>query len=449
MATVTVVDAERTLEIEATSIVSGLVNEAGHLILTRHDGTDLDMGAVSGMQLDGGTTYSKVDAFTYVGDTDPGAVPDGSVWLDTNDVAGPFASDTQKGLVELATVAETQTGTDTQRAVTPAGLASLPGTRVQTITTLTESTGAESYPNGVSFMTLSTGSGWSLNNGFGGVMTNKATTSRTQQIFFTSSGGTTIPQTWMRTYNTADGGGGWTPWVQYQTRATLTPSSFAQTTAFTSYPKGYSRLYYTTANSTGWDFAGKAGEVITFVDGTDFARQEWAKHVGGTAVGVETERWVRTATAAGGWSRWRVLVRDAKLPDPQATKASATYPITATAWADHPAIGQVSLSLAYDAIVQVEYSAWLTAAYTDSTSVRSGISLDGAAPEDLFGGTWGNTLYLGTQGTSPAGGQHSFTATGRLSAGNHTFKPQAYKTGSANTLVNYPVLRVTPLRWAD
>lgn len=129
MATVTVVTAERTLEIEATSIVAGNVNAAGHLILTRHDGTEIDIGAVSGMQLDRGTTYSKVDAFTYVGDTDPGAVAEGSVWLDTGAIAGPFASATQQGLVELATAAETTTGTDTTRAVTPAGLKSVADTK--------------------------------------------------------------------------------------------------------------------------------------------------------------------------------------------------------------------------------------------------------------------------------------------------------------------------------
>jgi hypothetical protein len=451
VATVTVVDADRTLEIEATSIVSGLVNDEGHLILTRHDGTELDMGAVSGMQLDNGTAYSKVDAFTYVGDTDPGTVPDGSVWLDTTDVAGPFASSTQKGLVELATNAETISGTDNSRAVTPASLASVPGNKVQILApnANTESAAPSAYPDGISQMNVTTGSGYSVGAGFGTLTMYKIESDRSYQTFVGTDGGTRSSRMWMRTHHSTLGGGGWTAWQQVQQTYTLTPGTIVQTTSLTAYPNGTSRMYFTTANGTGWDFAGKAGELVTYNEGNEFARQEWTKHVGGTSAGVETERWIRTATAAGGWSRWRVLVRDAKLPDPQATKASSTYPITATAWADHPGIGQVSLSLAYDAIVQVEYGAWLTAAYTDTTSVRSGVSLDGAAPEDLFGGTWGNVLYLGTQATSPAGGQHSFTATGRLSAGNHTFKPQAYKTGSANTLVNYPVLRVTPLRWAD
>lgn len=122
MATVTVVTAERTLEIEATSIVSGDINDDGHLILVRHDDTPIDMGAVSGMKVNPGSGYVKADVFAYVGPSDPGSVPDGSVWYDTASVSGPVASETQQGLVELATVAEAATGTDTQRAVTAAGL---------------------------------------------------------------------------------------------------------------------------------------------------------------------------------------------------------------------------------------------------------------------------------------------------------------------------------------
>lgn len=44
------------------------------------------------------------------------------------------ASTTSTGLVELATNAETQTGTDTTRVVTPAGLAAWPRTGTITVT---------------------------------------------------------------------------------------------------------------------------------------------------------------------------------------------------------------------------------------------------------------------------------------------------------------------------
>lgn len=314
MATVTVVNAERTLEIEATSIVSGFVNPAGHLILTRHDGTDLDMGAVSGMQLDSGTSYSKVDAFTYVGDTDPGAVPDGSVWLDTTDVAGPFASDTQKGLVELATNAETISGTDNTRAVTPAGLAAsvaaVPGNKVQILAANanTETALPSAYPLGISQMVLTTGSGWSINSGFGSVITYRTETDRTVQHAYSNPGGTGTPRMWQRQYHTSNNGGGWTAWSQTQLLYTLTPGTLVQTTAHTSYPAGWSRMYFTTANGTGWDFSGSAGELLTYVDGTDFAKQTFVSHghTSATAPGV----WTRTASSANGWSAWAKQIPD-------------------------------------------------------------------------------------------------------------------------------------------
>lgn len=48
MATVTVFTAARMEAIEGSSVVSGTVNGSGHLILTKHDGTTLDAGDVTG-----------------------------------------------------------------------------------------------------------------------------------------------------------------------------------------------------------------------------------------------------------------------------------------------------------------------------------------------------------------------------------------------------------------
>lgn len=88
MVTVTGMTAERMLAIEGASVTSGAVNSGtGHLILTTHDGTDIDAGNVYGTVADSSTTV--------------------------------------KGIVELATSGETTTGTDTVRAVTPAGLAAV------------------------------------------------------------------------------------------------------------------------------------------------------------------------------------------------------------------------------------------------------------------------------------------------------------------------------------
>jgi hypothetical protein len=73
------------LEIEAASVVNGYINELGHLMLVTKAGAQIDAGPI--------TTF-----------------------LATEDAAGG---------VELATSTEAQVGTDTQRAVTPSGLASV------------------------------------------------------------------------------------------------------------------------------------------------------------------------------------------------------------------------------------------------------------------------------------------------------------------------------------
>lgn len=75
MAEVTGLTADRMLAIEAASIVSGVVNGSGHLILTKHDGSTIDAGYVigptgpagsggSGGDLDGGhpdSTFTGTD----------------------------------------------------------------------------------------------------------------------------------------------------------------------------------------------------------------------------------------------------------------------------------------------------------------------------------------------------------------------------------------------------
>lgn len=84
MATVESLTKARMLAIEAASVVSGLINGSGHLILSKFDGSEIDAGYMIA------------------------SVPD--------------ASTTVKGIVELATAAEALTGTDTTRAVTPASM---------------------------------------------------------------------------------------------------------------------------------------------------------------------------------------------------------------------------------------------------------------------------------------------------------------------------------------
>lgn len=307
MATVTVFTSERTAEIEAASITSGEINDAGHLVLTRHDGTPIDMGAVSGVQLDGGTTYSKADVFSYVGDTDPGAVPDGSVWFDTTGPTGPFASTTQQGLVEMATTAEAVTGTDTARAVTPAGVAAVIAARILAPNANTETALPTAYPLGISSMSLTTGSGWSVNSGFGSVITYRTETDRTVQHFYSNPGGSGTPRQWIRQYHTSNNGGGWTSWSSTMLIKTLTAASVTQSTLLATYPNGMSRIYFDNTTSTGWDFAGKWGDLMTFVDGSDFVRQTFTEH--GSSGGSAPAVWTRSGNGSG-WSAWAKNVID-------------------------------------------------------------------------------------------------------------------------------------------
>ncbi len=85
MATVTGFTATRMQAIEDSTVVGGEIDVDGHLILETRDGTLIDAGS---------------------------ALP-----------ALPTATTTVSGIVELATTVEATTGTDTTRAITPAGLA--------------------------------------------------------------------------------------------------------------------------------------------------------------------------------------------------------------------------------------------------------------------------------------------------------------------------------------
>lgn len=269
MATVTGMTAAAMQAIRDGSVVSAAFDSANHLILTKYDGTTVDGGVIG---------------------------------VATTTLAGP---------VELATNAETQSGSATNLAVTPAGLASLPGYRVQILAdnALAESAAPASYPYGTSLMSASTGSGWSLNGGFGTIVTESISSGRTAQIFYENSGGTASTKAWVREYNTAVGGGGWTAWAQMMLMVQLNAANFTQATTKGNYPAGLSRLYYTTATSSSWDFAGLAGEVETYLDATtDFAKQTFTQHLGGST--ANPTRWYRTSNAVNGWTAWQKNVVD-------------------------------------------------------------------------------------------------------------------------------------------
>jgi hypothetical protein len=284
------------LAIRDGTIVDGHFDSAGHLILTKYDGTLIDGGAV-------------------------------------------LASTTgQSGIVELATNAETQAGTDATRAVTPAGLASLPGYRVQIVSGIAESATPAAWPYATSLQSVSAGSGWTPNAGAGTIVTESIDSTRTVQTFYENSGGTASTKAWVREYNSAVGGGGWTAWAQMMLMVQLNPASFTQATTRGNYPSGLSRLYYTTATSSAWDFAGLAGDVETYIEGTDFGRQTFTQHVGGSSTPV---RWFRTATAAGGWTAWQKM----HVEFPASTSWTPTW--TTSSGLRTPSLGNATVDCRY------------------------------------------------------------------------------------------------------
>jgi hypothetical protein len=269
MATVTGMTAAAMEAIRDGAIVGADFDSANHLILTKYDGTQLDAGIIGA------------------------------------------ATTTLAGAVELATSAETQTGTDAVRAVTPAGLASIPGYKVQILANnaFTESADPTGYPYGTSMFSLTTGSGWSINGGFGTVVTESISISRTAQTLYENSGGTASTKVWVREYNNAVGGGGWTAWAQMVLAVRLNEASFSQSTAMASYPSGRSYLYYTTANGGSWDFTGMAGVVETmFLVDKNYATQTFTQHVAGSANTPNV--WIRTSDNTTGWSAWKKLTHD-------------------------------------------------------------------------------------------------------------------------------------------
>lgn len=120
MATVEVHTAARTAEIENNTIVGGEIDVNGHLILQKGDGTTIDAGSVMGTfsiatETNAGMVELATDAESQTGtDAQRAVTPFG--------LASVTATETRRGLVELATTAEAVEGLDTDRAVTPAGL---------------------------------------------------------------------------------------------------------------------------------------------------------------------------------------------------------------------------------------------------------------------------------------------------------------------------------------
>lgn len=362
MATITGLTADRMLAIEAATVISGVIDGSGHLILTQHDGTEIDAGNIA--------------------------------------TAIPAASTAASGIVELATGTETAALTDTIRAVTPAGLASA---LKATVIALVAETGIPSaYPSGVSLMPLTTGSGWSLNSGFGSVITHNVGTDRCVQTFYSNSGGTTPALMWIRIYNSTSGGGGWTAWQQLSIMNNLVAASFAQTTAATSYPAGASRLYYTTSTSGSWDFTGKAGEVLTYRDvANDFTKQQWIKHQGGT--GASTELWQRTSNTASGWSSWVTIAGDTDWISISYASGYNATGITQLAYRVKGGVvyfrGGANGTFTSATIMTIAIAGAIPAAYRPAVNIRGG-AFGAAARPSVFGILTDGSIIAGSGGLS-------------------------------------------------
>lgn len=276
MATVTSFTAARLLEIEASSIVDGTINEFGHLILTRNDGATIDAGYALAVIPNASDTQKGIVELATIGEvtagTDnsravtPASLKDGLVL--------PTASDTQKGIVELASSGETSTGTDATRAVTPAGLAptvsginssingldaridtleAIPGDKVRS---LTDNSIAESaiptniYPLGISMMSIASGFWPSFPSGFGMVVTYYRNDARCYQEYHRHQENAY----WKRTYNSQIGWTSWTPVVGniVTARISITPVANAPTSTTWSYGKTLPSPVFTqaTVNTT-------------------------------------------------------------------------------------------------------------------------------------------------------------------------------------------------------
>lgn len=228
MATVQGMTLARALAMEAANVVDGYIDGSGHLILVHGDASETDAGDASVSIVDASTTQAgKVELATTT-ETTTGtdtvrAVTPAGVAAAISAAAVPSASTTVQGKVELATNVETTTGTDTVRAVTPAGvaaaIAAIPGSTVKAFTAPAESAAQSVYPIGVSYSTVSSGSGWTPNGGAGTILTVNSSADRCYQMFYSNAGGSQTPEVYMRTHHSTGGGGGWTAWQQLSRKA--------------------------------------------------------------------------------------------------------------------------------------------------------------------------------------------------------------------------------------
>lgn len=112
-------NAARMQAIEDGTIVSGLVDVAGNLILTRHDGTEISAGHVRG---EDATALLTTEDSPTLDLTLNGTGTPSDPWVLSGVASQPSATDLVEGVVLLADEEETEDGTDSSKVVTPSGL---------------------------------------------------------------------------------------------------------------------------------------------------------------------------------------------------------------------------------------------------------------------------------------------------------------------------------------
>lgn len=255
MATIIGLTAERMREIEAASIVDGTIDVNGHLILTRYDGQTIDAGSAM-VSVPSENLVHFLDRAGYAENTPPGGYPDGLSIMRLDDVestadwptfAGRFGTvatvnhrvtdgndfDTNQTWTLLSGTAGTQeqwirSGNGSgfgawKRIALKADVDAVNTALGSTNTTVTgidnrvktlenarnlgddafaETALGSSYPLGVSLMS-NVAASWSV--GFGMIVTNRISDTRTNQVFH----GNNFNGMWKRYFYS----GTWGPWV--------------------------------------------------------------------------------------------------------------------------------------------------------------------------------------------------------------------------------------------
>lgn len=352
MATVTGLTAQRMLAIEAASVVSGAINASGHLILTTHDGTQIDAGnALVAVPQESVVNILPAGSQGFTEQIEPHIYPQGlsliyitdttnQGWGSLGFVSGTVQSmripDPTDGLGRVSQFFQNHTGLNNEpdiwirtgiemfgwtawrKLATQKYVDDNLNTRINPIGIKAESAPITEYPRGLSMMAQAGSSGPAYgtipDTQYGTIITAYDSGLRAFQLMQVEDG-----YLHFRRYR-SDVTPSWRPWTKVLTEHRLSAANYSQGAAFTSYPWGISYLYLnnTESSSGGWEFSGLWGMVTTYRYSDDFAVQTFQKHQGGT--GAHTALWQRTASSANGWSRWFrldggvLVVKDQALP---------------------------------------------------------------------------------------------------------------------------------------